>query len=184
MNTTIETTTHDDPPVPAHHPLVAPKPGEGGSTTNHPKIAHLPKETRDMINIMLQDGLPTHALIDELAEAGHGLNIQSLAEWVQSRYQQYLKARDTIEHVKARKEFASDLLRELGNADPDLIYRACRVLAALQIFDAILEYGDETLRQMLQTKPASYVNMLNSVCNLTNAELKHEEHRQNEPAAA
>ena len=136
-----------------------------------------------MINVMLEDGLPHHVLIDELGEAGHGLNIQSLAEWVQGRYQQYLKDRDTIEHVKARKEFAADLLRELGDADPDLIYRACRVVVALQILDALLEYGDEALRTMLHLKPAGYVNMLNSVCNLTNAELKHEEHRRNEPPA-
>ena len=129
-----------------------------------------------MINIMLQDGLPYHVLIDELGDAGHGLNIQSLAEWVQGRYQQYLKDRDTIEHVKARQEFASDLLRELGNADPALIYRACRVVAALQIFDAILEYGDETLRRMLHVNPGSYVNLLNGVRNMTNAELKQQKH--------
>ena len=73
-----------------------------------------------MINVMLEDGLPYHVLIDELGEAGHGLNIQSLAEWVQGRYQEYLKDRDTIEHIKARKEFAFD---------PSLIYRACRVEA-------------------------------------------------------
>src|SRR5439155_17882873 len=132
-------TTHA-PPSTAHHP---------SSTINHPTIARLPKQTRDMINVMLEDGLPYHVLIDELGEAGHGLNIQSLAEWVQGRYQQYLKNRDTIEHVKARQEFASDLLRELGNADPALIYRACRVVAALHIFDAILDYGDETLRGMV-----------------------------------
>src|SRR5439155_2299929 len=54
-------TTHA-PPSTAHHPLVAPKPGEGGSTINHPTIARLPKQTRDMINIMLQDGLPYHVL--------------------------------------------------------------------------------------------------------------------------
>ena len=127
-----------------------------------------------MINVMLEDGLPYHVLIDELGEAGHGLNIQSLAEWVQGRYQDYLKDRQTMDHAKARMEFASDLLRELGDADPGLILRACRVVVALQIFDAILEHGEQALRDMLQRNPSSYINVLNSLCNLSNAALKCE----------
>lgn len=33
------------------------------------KIARLPKPTRDMINLMLDDGLPYHIILDELAPA-------------------------------------------------------------------------------------------------------------------
>jgi hypothetical protein len=152
--------------APPHDPL--PSEGRGNqhpSSTTDKKIARLPKPTRDMINVMLEDGLPYHVLIEELGEAGQGLSVESLAAWVQGRYHEYLKDRDTMEHIKARKEFASDLLRELGDADPDLIYRACRVVAALQIFEAILEYGDETLRKMLHLKPATYLTMLNTLCN-------------------
>jgi len=130
-----------------------------------------------MINTMLEDGLPHHILLDELGEAGEGLSAQHLADWVRGRYQDYVKHRETIDHAKARMEFAAHLLRELGNADPKLIYRACGVLVALQIFDAILEHGDQALQDMLKAKPASYITIINSLCNLTNAALKHEQQR-------
>ena len=57
MNTTLETTNpHLETP-----PSAAPeKPRADRPNVN---IAHLPKETRDMINLMLSDGLPYHILI-------------------------------------------------------------------------------------------------------------------------
>ena len=51
------------------------------------KIARLPKETRDMINHMIDDGLPARVIIDELGETGRGLNAQNITNWVQGGYQ-------------------------------------------------------------------------------------------------
>ncbi len=111
------------------------------------------------------------------SEAGQGLDPQHLADWVQGRYQDYLRNREDIEHAKSQIEFATDLLRELGNTDPSLIYRACNVLVAHQMFNAIRKYGDEALRDMLGANPANYLTMLNAFCNMTNSTLKLEEHR-------
>jgi hypothetical protein len=141
------------------------------------RIARLPKETRDMINAMLDDRLPYHILIEELGETGEGLKPQNLADWVQGRYQDYLKGRHNIEHAKSQMEFAADLLRELGDADPALIYRACHAVAALQVFNAISEYGDEALTDMLRADPATYLGLLNSLCNLSNTQLKREQQK-------
>ena len=46
------------------------------------------------------------------------------------------------------------------------------------MFKAIREYGDEALRDMLQTNPASYISLLNTVCNLANSNLKVAQQRQ------
>ena len=73
---------------------------------------------------------------------------------------------------------AADLLRELGDPAPELIFRACRVVAALQILEAILQYGDETLERMLHIKPGSYINLLNGLCSLTNSDLKAQKQAQ------
>src|SRR6266567_9243009 len=51
------------------------------SSRRNGKIARLPKTNRDMINKMLDDGLPYHVIIDELGEAGEGLNTQNLTNW-------------------------------------------------------------------------------------------------------
>src|SRR5438093_4306254 len=141
------------------------------------KIERLPKPTRDMINLMLDDGLPYRVIIDELAEAGRGLTPQSLTQWLKSGYEDYLKNRGKIEDAKTEAEFASDLLRELGGIDVSTIHRACLMLTSLQIFTAIEEYGDEALRKMLHHKPASYLTMVNTLCNTVQPTIDLENHR-------
>jgi len=141
------------------------------------RIARLPKPTRDMINLMLDDGLPYHIIIDELAESGRGLTPQSLTKWLQSGYEDYLKNRENIEEARTRAEFAADLLRELGEMDLSTVHRACLMVASLQVFQAIEEYGDEALRKMLHTKPASWLSLVNTLCNTVQPIINLENHR-------
>ena len=172
MNATIapDTTNLTTNPVPSNPQTV----NQPSSINNHPAIARLPKATRDMINLMLDDALPYHVILDELAESGRGLTAQSLAEWVQTGRQHYLQQRQSIESAKAKAEFAADLVRELGQIEPSVIHRACMSVVAIQIFAAIMEHGDKALVDMLRTKPASYIAILNALCNLTNTTLKLE----------
>ena len=58
-----------------------------------------------------------------------------------------------------------------------MIHRACLCVASLQMLKAIREYRDEALRDMLQSRPARYISLLNTVCNLANANLKQAEQR-------
>src|SRR5436189_4005033 len=70
--------THAIPPLPIHFTQEK----RLGASRNG-KIARLPRATRDMINHMLDDGLPYHIIIDELGEAGEHLNLQNLTNWKQ-----------------------------------------------------------------------------------------------------
>ena len=124
---------------------------------------------------MLDDGLPYHIILDELAETAQGLTPQSLAQWLKSGYEDYVKTRQIIEGAKTQAEFATDLLRELGDIDVRVIHRASMHLVALQLFNAIDEYGDHALRRMLDMNPATYPTLLNTLCNVSNANLKHEQ---------
>src|SRR3954469_24399405 len=104
MNTIIDNiATESNPPTNHSAP----------PTSGDPEVSRRSKPTRDMLNLMLDDGLPYHVIIDELAETGRGLTPQGLTKWVQAGYQEYLKERETIEGVKTQAEFAADLLREL-----------------------------------------------------------------------
>ena len=141
-------------------------------------ISRLPKPTRDMLNLMLEDGLPYHVIIEELGETAHGLNPQSLAKWVQSGYEEYLKERTMIEGVKTQAEYAADLLRELGSVDASVVHRACMMVASLQMLKAIRKYGNEALRDMLLANPSSYINLLNTLCKMVQPTIDLENHRR------
>jgi len=169
----MNTTTHVLP-VPSDSAPGNPQSAIGNLQSN---IARLPKPTRDMLNVMLDDNLPYHVILDEVGEAAQGLTPSSLAEWVKAGYADYLKERQTIEDVKTQSEFAADLLRELGNVDPTVIHRACMVITNLQLFRAISESGDQALADMLRANPSSYLNILNSLCNMVQAMIDLENHR-------
>ncbi|HWV98617.1 MAG TPA: hypothetical protein VNZ64_02880 [Candidatus Acidoferrum sp.] len=141
------------------------------------KIARLPKETRDMLNHMLDDGLPARVIIDELGEAGRGLNPQNITNWVQGGYQDYLKHQDAIDRAKAQVELAIDLLREIGDADIAQVRRACNYVAALQLFQTLRDHGDETLKNMFQANPGKYLNVIHTLCHQSDSSLKVEKHR-------
>src|SRR5438067_12822562 len=121
MNTTIETTN-----PPTDH--------QQSTINNQPTMNDLPKPTRDMINLMLEDALPYRVILDELAETGCGLTAQSLAKWVQTGHQQHLQNRQSIEGARSSAEFAADLVRELGNIDASVVHRASMSVVAIQLF--------------------------------------------------
>ena len=141
------------------------------------KIARLPKATRAMLNVMLDDRLPYHVILDELGEAAQGLSAGSLAKWTKGGYEDYLKERQATEDVKSQAEFAADFLRELGTIDPSVVHQACLAVANLQLFRAIKEFGDRALEDMLRASPSSYLNLLNTLCNMVQPTIDLENHR-------
>jgi hypothetical protein len=141
------------------------------SSRRNGKIARLPKETRDMINRMLDDGLPYHVIIDELGEVGEGLNTQNLNNWKQGGYQEWVKNQELIERTRAQTEFAIDLL-----AKTDGTANAAKVVEATQLMEALLEHGDEAIKKLVVDKPETYIRILNVVCRLADAGLRYDKY--------
>jgi hypothetical protein len=146
------------------------------------KIARLPKEARDIINHMLDDGLPSRVIIDELGDAGRGLNAQNLTNWVQGGYEDYLQHQEAIEQAKIQAEFATELLRENGDTDPAAVHRACQLIAAVQLLGVLKDHGEQALTKMLEREPARYLPMLNTLSNMSRADVQFQK-RQDTLAA-
>jgi hypothetical protein len=153
------------------------KPKSQAATGRNGKIARLPKSVRDMINRMLDDNLPYRVIIDELGEAGEGLNAQNLTNWRQGGYQDDLKRQAMIERARAQMEFAADMLKETGPNTAGQLLQTCNVVAATQMLDVIVDYGTDALKQMIIEKPLAYLTLLNTLCNMSNAAVRADEHR-------
>ena len=141
------------------------------------KIARLPKKTRDMLNQMLDDGLPYHVIIEELGEPGKCLNLQNITNWLHGGYQDHLRHQEALENAKAQIEFAIEFLRENGGFDLAQVRRACNYVAALQLFQAVRDHGDDALKHIFQATPAKYLSTLHVLCHQSNSALKLEKHR-------
>ena len=175
MNTLTPSLTDSSATTNSPSPLAILDPSVRPSTEGrrNGKIARLPKATRDMINHMLDDGLPYPVIIDELGEAGEGLNSQNLTNWKKGGYQDYIEAQEMIDRAKAQAEVAAEILRETeGIADSAKIMEACRVIAAVQLMQGLMEHGDESLKKVLLDKPSGYISILNVICNLASTGLK------------
>ena len=166
------TSTHPLDTVTAELSALNPQPS--ANPRRNGKIARLPRETRDMINRMLDDGLPYPVIIDELGEAGEGLNAQNLTNWKQGGYQDYLKVQALIEKIKAQTETAMDILRQTGDIDISKLKKACDQVAAIQLFTFLRQHGDASLRNMVAANPAKFLSILNIVCRLSGSALEHE----------
>jgi hypothetical protein len=157
----------------SHIPTFGPR----TSTRRNGKIARLPKETRDQINRVLDNGFTYRAVINELGEAGAGLNLQNLSNWFHHGYQAWLLEQQLTERTKAYTQQAIDLLRETGAADASTLLEAGHVIGAVQLMEVLMDHGDGTLKKLLAEKPEAYIRIMNLVCRLANSGLRSEKRR-------
>ena len=68
------------------------------------KVARLPKDLRDKINLMIQDGVTYPAILQNLGEAGKGLNIMNLSRWKDTGYKDWLLEQTWLDQTRARQE--------------------------------------------------------------------------------
>src|SRR5258708_6953794 len=114
--------------------------------TRNGKIARLPKEVRDQLNLRLQDGEPGQQLVQWLNEltdvkwmlarhfGGRPINEQNLTEWKQGGNQDWLRDQETCERVQRLADRAQD--RDKA-ADGALVSDRLASVLAAELADAI-----------------------------------------------
>ncbi len=143
------------------------------------KIARLPKETRDAVNAMLRDGR-TYA--DIIAEVGGGeegkdlgLNEQNLTNWKNGGFQDWLKEQERLEDMKAKREFALEIVRQNQGTE---LHQASLQLAASQAYEALSDFDPEGLKLLLREKPENFVKIINGLSKLSGAALDVEKYKE------
>jgi len=91
-------------------------------------IARLPKNLRDQINLMLDDGLPYPLISKRLADnSGLSISDDSISRWKQGGYQDYLRELRLLNESRQRHELTLDLSREEQGIDA---FQAAHKIAA------------------------------------------------------
>jgi hypothetical protein len=138
------------------------------------KIAQLPKDQRNIINQMLDDGATYDAIETEMAKHGVSLNGENISNWFQNGFQQYLQHQDHIAEMRLLRENASDLVQDYNVVE---FHQAANQLAVGQIFKALTHH-------QLIDDPINYVRVLNALSRLSRAALVLKQSQDEDTQAA
>jgi hypothetical protein len=138
------------------------------------KVARLPKELRELVNVMLNDGAPYPVIVQKIAEHGHDLNPDNLSRWHSGGYQDWLREQSWLEEMRHRLDFASDIMQQDNG---DLIDSASLRIAVLRMFSLIGTFDPFVLSDKLRQQPGAYARILNVLCKLTDSAIKLERQR-------
>jgi len=136
-------------------------------------VARLPKEIRQKVNEMLDDGLTYREIVQELKALGYHLAREHIRRWKQGGYQDHLREQRLLALCLLRQERA---LQMISGANPINAFQATQQISASQICAVITEMGPDILREALLANPLNYFRTINSFARLTTGGLKCEKH--------
>jgi hypothetical protein len=139
------------------------------------KVAQLPKETRDTVNRLLQDGHTYAAIVARLAELGHpDFNEMNISNWKEGGYGDWLREQERLEDMRAKREFAMEIVKANEGSQ---IHEATLQLAASQLYEVLTEFDLGNLKGLLAEKPSNYAKIVNALSKLSEGGLKYERYR-------
>ncbi len=118
----------------------------------------LPKEARELVNTMLDQGATYAAVSARLAEQGHPHIKQScLTRWFTTGFQDWLHKQTPQDELRTRLEFALKLAEQ---SDADGLHQATLKLASLRVFEILLSFHAESQTAFLAEHPENFVKFL------------------------
>src|ERR1043165_2688512 len=138
------------------------------------KIARLPRQTREQVNIMLCDGLPHAEIIARLGDHGKNISRQNLINWQEGGYKDWLKDQPWLDQLHASLDFAVNVL---DDSDSPKIREASLIIAVKQMYELIKSFEPAEFRRQLAAEPATYSRILNSLAKLADVGLRYDRER-------
>jgi hypothetical protein len=150
------------------------KPEERIGKRSNGKVAQLPQTVRERINQMLVDGVRYREIIEQLGKDGKGLNRVNIGNWRKLGHQKWLKQQDRMEYMRTIREFAMEAAKE---NEGSVVQEAGVELAAAQIYDLLMDFEPESLKETLKGSPKNYTRIVSVLSRLSENGLKFERYR-------
>jgi hypothetical protein len=139
------------------------------------KVARLPREIRGLVNVMLGDGVPYPLIVKKVAEHGHHLTPNNLSNWHAGGFQDWLKEQSWLEEMRARLDFASDIVQQENG---ELLEAASLRIAVTRMYSLLVTFDPLVLGPKIAAQPGAYARLLNVLCKLTDGAVKLERRRE------
>jgi len=144
------------------------------------KIARLPKDLRELINRMLDDGAQYQSIINELDKHRHrwpdgvkAFTDGNLSEWHQGGYQDWVHDQETRADLQARREHAQEV--DPGADVPDMVHD----VGSLRLYHLLVSTDRDALEAKVRDNPTLYARLLNAYASLSHRStnlMKYKEH--------
>ena len=162
-------------PSPDDSPETRPDP-KPATRRRRGKIARLPLKLRELINLMLRDGVPYAKISHKLAEHGHTLDKDNLSRWHTGGYQDWVQEQAWLDEMRARLEFATEVVNQ---PNANRLDTASLRIAVTRMYGLLLSFDPATLTSQLASQPTAYSRILSSLCKLNDSIIRSERHRFN-----
>jgi len=188
-----DTTPRKEPHDASAKPRHPDQPPNGASTpppdptAPHPahrrtsKIARLPHEIRQLLNIMLRDGAPYDRIAHSLSDRGHKISVNNLSRWHSTGYNDWLQEQAWLEEMRLRLDFAGEVAHE---KNAKLLDAASLRIAITRMYTFLLSFDPRVLTAQVASHPGAYSRILNSLCHLTQASINCERNRRDDQVKA
>ena len=174
-------------PAPPASPPTAPAQPQDQPETESSKrrhngfVARKPKEVREKINLMLEDGVPYRKIIENLAEDGQGLSEDCIRSWKHGGFKEWLVTLQQADALASTREAALHLLKEkAGEPAQD----AARTVVAAQLYELLLSFNPTSFAAALAEKPDLYLGLVNALARLCECEAVSNHRRAQQAALA
>jgi hypothetical protein len=134
----------------------------------------LPPDLRHQVNVMLRDGARYAEIIRKMAEAGQTLTKKMLVCWRRDGHPAWLKEQQRLEEMQLKREFALQMVRENSGT---AVQEAGLQLAAVQIYELLMDLNPKSLKKKLTGDPANYMRLVTVLTRLSDGGLKYERYR-------
>jgi hypothetical protein len=162
--------------APDHDPSTPPlqdssSPSPQPSRRRRGKVARLPHRVRELVNLMLRDGLPYADITRKIAEHGYTLNADNLSRWHSGGYQIWLREQDLLDDQHARLQFATRVLNEKNS---QAIQETSIRIAILRMYSLLLDFDPSVLKDRVAENPGAYARILNALAKLSSGAIQLE----------
>jgi len=126
------------------------------------------------VNELIEDGVSYLEIIHQLGTDGEGITEDMLSKWKNSGYYEWLEERRIADAMRARYEFAHDLVTEAGDAKQ--ASKAVLQTIAANLVRMLTEMDPAGLRESLLSDADKFSRFVNAMVRLAEGTIKFDEH--------
>ena len=157
-----------DPPAPVKDPASPILPKRRRRNGN---VARLPKQVRERINHLLDDGLTFSQVLEQLGDQALGITVAHIGSWHGGGFQDYLAQERRRDECRLRQQLLAGLAADDAGLET---YQASPKIALALASETLIDLGPEAIRRALKENPMSCFRLLNALARVLSGGLKGE----------